>query len=788
MKCFWMTLMIRIVLILGLSTQTVYADKSMSVDQLPKGNSPVPIQDEHFPSPQYTFVFRNWTVVPVERIAQVLKTEPENVRRLAESLGLPPNPVIPAAMHERGYLSIIRRNWQLLPYSQLLELLGWTPEEMAFSLREDDFLFVKLGNVKPNCSPIVYSEPTEEEQKKAQQIRGWIASDFGVELLKPGEPRFDFVRQLSEPIAEKGFPIGFPPTSPRYLYSYFALFGDPLLNPELDSFPEGYLARLSQVGVDGFWMHIVLRQLTPGGDFFPEFGEEHEKRLENLNKLVKRAAKYHQKVYLYLNEPRSMPLSFFEKHPDVRGVQEGEFAALCTSDREQKVLRWIEESLAYLFAKVPDLGGVFTISGSENLTFCSSHGNQKACPRCCAKSEAELVGELHAAIERGVHRGNPDAKVIVWDWGWNGHQDGSEMIRRLPKNVQFLSVSEWSLPITRGGVTSTIGEYSISAVGPGPRALAHWKLAKELGIPTLAKVQLNNSWELASIPYLPVLELTARHCKGLAEIGVSGMMLGWSLGGYPSPNLEIAYRFAVKPTASIEEVLDAVAEKRFGQSGKEYARKAWSLFSTAFEEYPYGSGLYTAPVHLGPANLLYRTPTGYAPTMSAFPYDGLASWVGPYGPDVYADQMQKMADGWNAGIVELTKAVELAPIEMRGDALIELHCALVGALSFAGVANQCRFIQLRDQLSQLEQDSAHLQTSDSQESMLSKKDQQHREQDIKRQMREILQREIEAARLLFEIARDDSRIGFEASNHYFYVPFDLVEKVVNCRMLLEQIK
>jgi len=38
-------------------------------------------------------------------------------------------------------------------------------------------------------------------------------------------------------------------------------------------------------------------------------------------------------------------------------------------------------------------------------------------------------------------------------------------------------------------------------------------------------------------------------------------------------------------------------------------------------------------------------------------------------------------------------------------------------------------------------------------------------------------------RLAFAL-REDSRIGFEASNQYYYVPVDLMEKVLNCRDLL----
>ena len=35
------------------------------------------------------------------------------------------------------------------------------------------------------------------------------------------------------------------------------------------------------------------------------------------------------------------------------------------------------------------------------------------------------------------------------------------------------------------------------------------------------------------------------------------------------------------------------------------------------------------------------------------------------------------------------------------------------------------------------------------------------------------------------LAKEDSRIGFEASNQYHYLPLDLVEKVVNCEYVLK---
>ncbi len=47
-------------------------------------------------------------------------------------MGLEPDSSFGNLWLERGYVTIIRRNWHLLPYEQLLELLDWTVEEMDF--------------------------------------------------------------------------------------------------------------------------------------------------------------------------------------------------------------------------------------------------------------------------------------------------------------------------------------------------------------------------------------------------------------------------------------------------------------------------------------------------------------------------------------------------------------------------------------------------------------------------------------------------------------------------------
>lgn len=46
--------------------------------------------------------------------------------------------------------------------------------------------------------------------------------------------------------------------------------------------------------------------------------------------------------------------------------------------------------------------------------------------------------------------------------------------------------------------------------------------------------------------------------------------------------------------------------------------------------------------------------------------------------------------------------------------------------------------------------------------------------------------ELELTKRLFVLTRQDSHIGIEATNHCNCYPLDLVEKVVNCRYILDE--
>ena len=124
----------------------------------------------HFPTRMQAFVFRAWEMVSAKTLAKVLRTTEENVTELANDMGLPEQRNIDE-WHDKGYITIIRSLWHILPYEQICEVLDWDEEKLAYTIKEDDFLNVKLGFFKPACEPIYYTPLTEEEKKKTKKIK-----------------------------------------------------------------------------------------------------------------------------------------------------------------------------------------------------------------------------------------------------------------------------------------------------------------------------------------------------------------------------------------------------------------------------------------------------------------------------------------------------------------------------------------------------------------------------------------------------------------------------------------
>jgi hypothetical protein len=312
--------------------------------------------------------------------------------------------------------------------------------------------------------------------------------------------------------------------------------------------------------------------------------------------------------------------------------------------------------------------------------------------------------------------------------------------------------------ITRKGIKSIVDEYSLSVPGPSPRAEAHIRQAQGRGMKVMAKVQVGATWELGLLPYIPVAQLVSRKFQAMRAAGVSGAMESWTLGSYPSQNWEVARGFYASLAPTPEQLLKKVADGLFGARGGLRALKAWETFSEAFEQYPFSNELvYSSVIQEGPAHLLYFEPTGKSGRILNS-YDDLA-WTAPFGPAVVAEVFDEMAVAWRRGLSELRAALTEVPPAKRVEAERNFRISKAVFLYFKSISNQVRFYQLRAR--------------------------RREEPALLKQMRDIVQEEILLTEEFLEICQADSRVGFEASLQYFYLPLDIREKIAACRFLLE---
>jgi len=707
----------------------------MTYTKLPPVNENKTLPLPHFPNRFYAAVFRFWETVDVTRIAAALHASEAEIREAAAEMGLPPQRYTDR-WQARGYITTIRNAWYLLPYEQLLTLLGWSEDKLATVLKDDDFLDVKLGE-KPFCPPVVREPLTAAQKAQLACIKRTVQAHFGG--MFNGAAPFSFFQKEELPTAVgEGDVAGL-----RLIYSYCGLYANVLEQDIALSYPDELLSMYRAAGVNAIWLPVVLYQMVPF--YFDEsYSAGWQDRVARLRELIGRADAYGIKVYLYLNEPRCMPQDFFEKHPSLKGKTRPPYAALCSSN--PRTLEYLRYAVRTLCEAVPGLGGFFTITCSENLTHCKSHKKGDPCPRCQSTPVAQLVSDVITAISESSRAVDPQIRTVAWTWAWESFMNAEEIadcLSHLPREVIVQCNSEARLPFTVGGVSGTVQDYSMSIPGPAPMAKSIWEQARALGHETCAKVQVNVTWECSTIPFLPVFDLIRQHMSGLREVGVEHLMLSWTLGGYPSINLKVASDCLKDPD---EARYRALLEKEYGAHAEAVFRAA-KRFSDAFRHFPFHIGtLYQGPQNAGPSTLLYATPTGLPSTMTCYAFDDLERWRSIYPADVFEKQLRLLSEGWQQGL-ELLEA--LPDCELK-------RAAWGGYALFRSSYLQTHFIRCRDEGDRAEMRAAAVE-------------------------------ERELALLMYDLMQKSALFGYEAANHYYFNKGMMAEKVLNCEQLLQEL-
>ncbi|MBP3633662.1 MAG: hypothetical protein J6J43_03710 [Oscillospiraceae bacterium] len=691
--------------------------------ELPKlGKSPTPFP--HFPDRVCAFVFRALEFFTYEKIAKILGTTAENIEDLAFSMGIKEEQKSDVWI-QKGYITIIRAMWHLLPYEQLLELLEMDADELAVLLREEDFLDIKLGD-KPICERLAWKDMAGYDLSAVKASMESLS-------LEGKEPfQFEYIKPQVEFSGKEIF-------GTRMIYLFSGLYQKSFDVDSEEYCSDELLESYQRVGINGIYTQGVLYMLSEF-PFEPSLSVGWEQRLARLKKLTERCAKYGIKVYLYLNEPRSMSRAFFEKHPDIMGhVEDEEHVCLCTSTKP--VRDYISNAIESICSYAPLLGGFFCITKSENLTNCYSHvspihkSNVCNCPRCKHKTIGQIVGDFFAAVREGADRVSRDIKVIDFTWDMDSLETRFDIIDHLPERVVVESICEASIPYEIGGVKSTLSDYSLNIIGPGERSLAVWRRAKSRGLETSAKLQINTTWECSTVPALPVFNKVDQVMSRLVEEGVDHLQLSWTLGGYPSMNLLYSCRYFFE-NAKLPQM-------------SENMKKAGESFSRAFSHFPsHMLTAYFGPQNAGPATLFYEKPTGHEATMTCFAYDDLKSWRGIYPEDVFQNQLEALCAQWKEGLRLIENDEDTQTVQM----------AHASYSLFRSSLNLVKFVRLRDSGGS------------------------------RKALYDVVLDERENAVNMLALMNQNPAIGFEAANHYYFSRFALCEKVINCDYLLQRYK
>jgi hypothetical protein len=188
----------------------------------------------------------------------------------------------------------------------------------------------------------------------------------------------------------------------------------------------------------------------------------------------------------------------------------------------------------------------------------------------------------------------------------------------------------------------------------------------------------------------------------LRDARVDGLMLGWSLGGYPSPNLEVVAELGGVEKITPQRAMEIVAERRYGKQLAPAVVQAWKKFSKAFSEFPFGGGLYHIPVQTGPANLLWSKPTNYRSGAVGLPYDDFASWRAQYPPEIFIEQIDKIATGFESALEDLKKSAAATRSNLKSNEREaiekEINVAEVATLHFLSATNQSSFVYDRNKM------------------------------------------------------------------------------------------
>ncbi len=707
--------------------------------------------------PLQQLLIRTHGLVSDTRLADYLEISEDELDSLREPLALPE---MEMEQPDRAFPIVMRRLHDLIPEQQIAYLLDLSLEECRQMALDMDFLDVKLG-ARPDAYPQITLDDAGLDEAAESFVSGCCDQ---LRLIQNGERPFAFLKELSieEPMPTPA-PVSDSCLDFRMMHSYTGSHGDFLLHGD-EFYNAGILSRMRNRGVNAGWMPALLRDMAPT-EIFPEFGHGHETRIANLRLQVAKAAQYGIKLFLYFNEPRFMPEAFFEAHPEARGMPSPQpgYYGMCTSN--EQVREWMQQSVAYLFEAVPELGGVVLITASENSTNCYSHRaatDPNACPRCAARGADAALSDCANLMAAGIEQAGSKAEVIQWLWAWDGMlgEEGTlNAVDLLRPEIRVMVDWAKNTPYELFGEKASIGEYTLAYVKPSEFSQRVIAKLRSQGRKVLSKCALVSTVEMNALPYLPVMMNAQKLLTEHVQRQMDGLLCCWIFGAYPGRSMELLAHLSDAQPAQ------ALASKYYGTAA-DHALKAWQCFSDGMANYPtVVPVLYFSAVNPGPGLKFPLTPEPWRWGMVAMATERLAEASHPFSPEVVIKGFRKLAESFAEGLKHMADAVRLADRpEWAEENQRDLGICQACWHHFNTAANYAEFILTRNRWLSNPEDAG-----------------------LRVEVRGLLQAELQNAEGMLPLASADSRMGYEGSIGYFYTPMEIVEKIHDLRCSIAEL-
>jgi len=490
----------------------------------------------------------------------------------------------------------------------------------------------------------------------------------------------------------------------------------------LDVYTDQVLDGIREAGFNAIWVHGILRHLV-NVEPFPELGKNADRQINALRCLTERASRHGMKVFIHLQPPRAVPISFEEfwnNHPDVGGQEEialGECAvpvkALCTSTAPVK--QWLTNAMAKLAADLPLLGGVTVITSSEFHSHCYSRRNKEnskrwrpliECQRCREREPEEVAAEIIALLTQGARRVSPQFRVIAWNWSWGWRPDSNaKVINLLPPDAIVMADFE------RGGVKDIPGrkahlydEYSLSYSGPSERFMESYLIAQKRGMRVMAKLQLGTTHELASVVSLPLLGSLFDKANFIKRHQLAGFMGCWNFGNQLSANTA-GFNYFLSDESPIhrDEALEKFAADYFPGCDASLMRLVWQTFGKAMEYFPFSIAFLYHGAHshtLAYAEMYRPAPLSGEPAGRSWQPDERGDELAnsyqldhhEFTLDDLIERLGNVADVWQSGLCQMQEALR----NISGDhAEEEIGNAIICGAVWRSTENTYKIYRLR---------------------------------------------------------------------------------------------